>query len=134
MKKICAAGLLITLSLWSVPAQTPQRPQPTQQEPGAEDVVRITTELVQADVVVTDKDDQIIPDLKLSDFDIYDNGKKQDLKFMEFVSVETPRRTEGQAPSTGIAIERDMPGVSAKELKRVMAFVIDDLTIPDADL
>jgi VWFA-related protein len=134
MKKISAACLLITLLLGSVPAQTPQRAQPPQQEPGAEDVVRITTELVQADVVVTDKDDQIIPDLKLSDFDIYDNGKKQDIKFMEFVSVETPRRTEGQAPSTRIAIERDVPGVSARELKRVFAFVIDDLTIPDADL
>ncbi len=134
VKKIYTACLSITLFLASVPAQTPQRPQPPPQGPVAEDVVRITTELVQADVVVTDKNDQIISDLGLSDFEIYDNGKKQDIKFMEFVSVETPRRIEGEPPSIRTAIEPDAAMVSAKELKRVMAFVIDDLTIPDADL
>jgi len=30
-----------------------------------------------------------VSDLKLDDFELYDNGKKQNLKFMEWVSVET---------------------------------------------
>jgi len=97
MKNLSIACLVITLFLGSVPAQKTQLPQSPQQG-GAEDVVRVTTELVQADAVVTDKNDQIVSDLGLDDFEIFDNGKKQDIKFMEFVSVETPRRIEGQAP------------------------------------
>src|SRR6267142_6994846 len=111
--------------------QTPQKPE---QEP-TEDIVRITTELVQTDVVVTDKNDQPISDLKLEDFELYDNGKKQDIKFMEFVSVDSGRRSEGNR--TGVPAGVDLgtsSGLTAKEVGRVMAFVVDDLTIPDADL
>ena len=50
------------------------------------DLRRRATALVQTDVVVTDRNDRILTDLKLSDFEIYEKGKKQDLKFMEFVS------------------------------------------------
>src|SRR5204863_2608845 len=128
MKKALAACLLVAFSLRVVPAQTPQSTQkPTEENP--EDVVRITTSLVQTDVVVTDKNDQIIPDLKLEDFELSDNGKKQDVKFMEFVSVDTGRRSEGTRPSSiPNYVEQTSPGLSVKDLKRVIAFVIDDLT------
>jgi len=134
MKKISAACLSIALLLSLVTAQTPQQPQkPT--EPSPEDVVRITTSLVQTDVVVTDKNDRIIPDLKMEDFELYDNGKKQDLKFMEFVSVETGRRAEGKRPSVPVTVETETTaGLSAKEVKRIVAFVVDDLTIPIQDI
>jgi VWFA-related protein len=134
VKKISAACLSIALLLSLVTAQTPQQPQkPT--EPSPEDVVRITTSLVQTDVVVTDKNDRIIADLKMEDFELYDNGKKQDLKFMEFVSVETGRRAEGRPPSAPVTVETETAaGLSAKEVKRIVAFVVDDLTIPIQDI
>src|SRR6266516_1967740 len=94
MKKIPA--LLIFLALLStIYAQTPQKPQ---EQPAPEDVIRITTSLVQTDLVVTDKNDQVIKDLKLEDFELYENGRKQELKFMEYIDVETGRRTEGTRP------------------------------------
>ncbi len=130
MKKISA--LLIFLALLStICAQTPQKPQ----EP-LEDVIRITTNLVQTDLVVTDKNDQVIKDLKLEDFELYDNGKKQDIKFMEFVGVDTGARLEGSPPPLPRGIQPDLPspGVSAADLKRVMAFVVDDLTIANDDM
>src|SRR6185436_18307003 len=102
-----------------------------------EDIIRISTELVQTDVVVTDKNDRIISDLKLEDFELYDNGKKQDLRFLEFVSVASPRRVEGARPAglPAEAEETGNTGVAARDLKRVVAFVIDDLTmeIPDIE-
>ena len=72
MKKLIAillSSLLITALAFS---QTQQKPQP---EPAPEDVVRITTNLVQTDLVVTDKNDQVIKDLRLEDFELSDNGK-----------------------------------------------------------
>src|SRR5712692_9983108 len=79
-------------ALQVVAGQSPQKPRP---EPESEDVIRITTHLVQTDAVITDKNDQIIPDLKLEDFELYDNGKRQDIKFLEFVSVDTGLRAQG---------------------------------------
>jgi len=127
--------LAVTMTLSVVMAQTPSNPPKPPQEVVPEDIVRITTNLVQTDVVVTDKNDQIIPDLKLEDFELSDNGKKQDVKFMEFVSVDTGRRSEGSRPSSiPNYVEQTRPGLSVRDLKRVIAFVIDDLTLQFQDL
>jgi VWFA-related protein len=105
-----------------------------------DEVVRISSELVQTSVVVTDKNDNLIRDLKLDDFEVYENGKRQDVKFMEFVSVEGERRTEGSRAEGERAgallprnarIEREL---AARDVRRVIAFVVDDLTIPYNDM
>ncbi len=133
MRTILAVDLVLVLFFGLVPGQTPQNPQ---QQVTPEDVVRISTQLVQTDVVVIDKNDQIVSDLKLEDFEVYDNGKRQDLQFMEFVSVAGPGRSEGAglarvAPGVDTSVSRDL---TAKDLKRVMAFVVDDVTIPREDM
>lgn len=137
MSKISAACLAIAVLMRIVVlAQTPQQPQKPKQEAAREDVVRITTELVQTDVVVMDKNDQIVTDLRLEDFEVYDNGKRQDLQFMEFVSVAGPGRVEGTdsariAAGVDTSVPRDL---SAKDVRRVIAFVVDDVTIPAEDM
>ncbi len=88
MKRTIALALSFA-SVFSVAfAQTPSSPPKPPQEIAPEDVIRVTTQLVQTDVVVADKNDKIIKDLKLEDFELFDNGKKQELKFLEFVGVE----------------------------------------------
>ena len=130
-RRFAALSSILVLLATTLAQNTKQPPQPQQEE----DIIRISTQLVQTNVVVVDKNEQIVPDLKLEDFDLYDNGRKQDLKFMEFVSVDSGRRTEGNAPKTvAPRIETESSGIAAKDLKRVIAFVIDDLTIPDADV
>ena len=59
-----AAVVLLTVAVFG--QQTTTTTQKSRED--QEDVIRITTSLVQTDVVVTDKNDQIIPDLKLEDF------------------------------------------------------------------
>lgn len=129
-------ALLLTLAFLSHPAAarqtaTPAAPPPQDDD---DDLVRITSALVQTDVVVTDKNERIVPDLKIEDFELYENGKRQEIKFLEFVSVETGRRVEGANPAAALPetdLKRDM---TAADLKRVIAFVVDDLTIQHADL
>ncbi len=112
-----------------------QNPPKPAQEIAPDDIIRVSTALVQTDVVVTDKNDQMIPDLKMEDFELYDNGKKQELKFMEFVGTEGPRRSEGDRTGLPSYVETPVTnGISAKDLKRVIAFVIDDLNIRIQDL
>jgi VWFA-related protein len=133
MKKIIATVFAIVLLVPSVVLQTPQKP-PSEVAP--EDVVRITTELVQTDVVVTDKNDQVVTDLKMEDFEVYESGKKQDLKFVELVTTDAPtgdsaNRVAKIAPGVDASVARDL---SAKDVRRVMAFVVDDVTIPPEDM
>lgn len=136
MKSVPVRGFAMALFLGIVVlAQTPTPPKPKDDQ---DDVIRITTSLVQTDVVVVDKNDQIIPDIRLDEFEIYDNGRKQEIRFMEYVGVDTPRRLEGKKPGDeAIATQAQSdtaPGATAKDVKRVVAFVIDDLTVPFEDL
>jgi len=134
MIRMVPAFLISVLILSAALGVQKQKPK---EEVSPDDVIRITTNLVQTDVIVTDKNDQIIPDLKLDDFEVYDNGKKQELKFMEFVGVETGRRSEGTKPKNSEIVQAEKetePEPSAGHVKRIMAFVIDDLTIPYTDL
>lgn len=80
MRKALALTLAVIINVCASSAQTSQ-----QSKQGGEDVVRITTQLIRVDAVVTDKNDQVIPDLKLSDFSLYENGKRQELQFIEYV-------------------------------------------------
>jgi VWFA-related protein len=133
--RFISTGLILTLLLTGVIAQTQEKKLPLKQDVSQDDIIRISTSLVQTDVVVTDKNDQIISDLTLQDFEIYDNGKKQEIKFMEFVGVDMGRRSEGSRSGVAAEAERATSvGPSAKDVKRVVAFVIDDLTIPIQDL
>src|ERR1700730_702680 len=132
MRRSIAMLLVLASFAPLVLAQTPPQTQP---EPTPEDVIRITSELVQTDVVVIDKSDQIIKDLSLEDFEVYDNGRRQSLKFMEFVGADSPRRSEGTGTPLPVTVEpATSNGLSARVVKRVIAFVIDDLTMEIGDL
>ena len=133
MKKFITASLFLILVVSPVWLQTP--PQKPEQEIAPEDILRITTSLVQTDVVVVDKEDHVIPDLKLEEFKVTDNGKRQDVRFIEYVTPETAPRMEGNLTIAGKNVETDAGrNLSAGELRRVFAFVVDDLTIPFEDI
>src|SRR5215468_6811348 len=134
MKKLSLTLLLSTLLPAAAIAQTPQRQKNAQ--PAQEDVtVRIGTKLVQIDVGVTDKSDQVVRDLKLDNFELYEDGKKQQLQFIEFVDAQTGRRVrDSHNPQTTTSETPSSPSPTGASLKRVIAFVVDDLTIPKQDM
>jgi len=139
MKHIIASIVLGALALSPLAAQTPSNPQKPPQQVTPEDVLRISSELVQTDVVVTDKNDQIVPDLKLEDFELYEKGRKQNLQFMEFVNndLKAPQPTEALSGSAKIApgVDTSTPReLTARDVRRAIAFVVDDVTIPSEDL
>jgi Ca-activated chloride channel homolog len=60
---------------------TPQDPAPPQQK------LRSVTRTVPLFVTVTDSTGRLVPDLQREDFEVYDNGKKQDLTVFENKSL-----------------------------------------------
>ena len=59
-------------------------PTPTPPE-DKDDSIKISTTLIQIDVTVTDKDGNIVTDLKPEDFEVFENGKKQDITNFSFI-------------------------------------------------
>lgn len=93
------------------------------QKPPDDDVVRITTNLVQIDAVVT-KDGKNVPNLKAADFEIFEDGHKQEITSFAYIS-NVPA-----TPAAGAA-ERDksVPAAPLKpeDPRRTLAIVVDDL-------
>ncbi len=70
--------------------------------PGSEFTLRTTTRLVDVGLVAYDKKGHPVTDLKQSDFEIYDNGRKQEIKYFVQASqtaAPTPAAPAGQAAS-----------------------------------
>lgn len=134
--KAFLASLLLLCVLSQGMAQTqtaPPPPPPVQQPTDQDDVVRITTNLVQIDAVVT-KDGKPVADLKAEDFEIFEDGKRQSITSFAYVS-NTPRTTE---PGSTPAAERDksVPFTPLKrdDTRRTLAIVIDDLGLSAASM
>jgi len=134
--RVFVAALLLS-SLWlSVSGQQPQqspRPpsSPTQPKPSSDenqDVVRITTNLVQVDVVVT-KDGKQITNLKPEDFEIFEDGKPQKITNFSYVSnVSAGASSKASSPSPrdkNAPVIHDV--VHPNDERRTVALIVDDL-------
>ena|SRR2546421_261818 len=83
---VLAHALLVSVAGQS---PSPAAQTPTQKREGApekDDVVRITSNLVQVDAVVTDKKGQPVTDLRPEEFEIYEDGRPQKITNFSFVS------------------------------------------------
>jgi VWFA-related protein len=136
MRRLLTATLLCAQLLSSAFAQKPQSvppiPQattPTQQTELKDDVdvVKITTNLVQFDAVITDLKGQKITDLRPDEVEMVQDGKPQ--KITNFSYVTLARNIEN--PSTLPGVKNAIPGPPVKlkpeEVGRAIALVVDDL-------
>jgi VWFA-related protein len=93
-----------------------------------DDVVKITTSLIQLDVSVTDKKGRVITDLRPEELEVYENGKRQKLSGFSFVSAV--REAEEAAPAGKQENRPVLPGkIKPEQVRRTIALVVDDLTL-----
>ena len=121
--KIIILGLALAISTVSANAQ---RVTPT--PPDDNDVVKISTNLIQVDVTVTDKKGKPITDLGRDEIEVYENGEKQEISNFSFVSGvtgtrETLKAVDKNAPPTPVSPLRP------EQIKRTIALVVDDLSL-----
>src|SRR5437660_6100052 len=140
IRKIAVALLLLAfclpLAIGQQPAQTPnpqsQKPVTPAQNPpevDSQDVVKITTNLVQVDAVVT-KDGKQVTDLKPEDFQLFEDGKPQTITNFSYISnlstvpsnvaVTPPGKDKNGAPVVPATVR-------PHDVRRIIALVIDDL-------
>lgn len=97
-----------------------------------DDVIRITTNLVQVDAVVTKKG-KPVKDLKAEDFEIFEDGKQQIITSFVYVSNDVSNNADAlatPAPSGRDPITpsdpNSPPPIPAEIARRRIAFVVDD--------
>jgi VWFA-related protein len=128
MRRFFFITLFLFLLSISAFAQNPSATPPVADD----ESIKISTNLIQLDVTVTDKDGKIVTDLKPEDFEVYENGKKQDITNFSFVSinpqVKKAENTAQQKNSKGQVVI-PIPPVKLKQeqVRRTYAIVIDDL-------
>src|SRR5690349_18745980 len=111
-----AQGVAPSFAQQSQPSST--KPGPQEQEPKT--AIRVTTELVLANVVVRDKSGNLVRGLKKEDFTLFEDGKKQDISTFDFENVDE-LTTAGAAEATVTGVAEEGPaGVLKKSSAPVM--------------
>jgi VWFA-related protein len=143
-RKIAAAACGSLLLQFGAPSFAQQgQPQPPQAPADAQSQgktsgssIRVTSELVLANVVVRDKKGNLIRDLKKQDFALYEDGKKQDISTFDFENVDqiesagaaektvTGEAAAAAAPAAGVLKKSDAPVLNARD-RRVIVLYFD---------
>jgi VWFA-related protein len=118
-----------------------KRQDPTPQSPPAvrpgQEVVRITTQLVQVDAVVTDKKDKHVEDLTEGDFELLVDGKKQQLTHFSHISLPAVKlEPTAKKKDYLVVAPESMPTrqIAPEEVRRTIAFVVDDMGLSPSSM
>ena len=126
---ICLS-LIISLSLPFLGQQPPNQSSVAipQKHPNDEDVVRITTNLVQIDAVVTDGSGKQVTDLSDQDFEVLEDGRPQKITNISYVAVS---RANSSASTRVVPNDKNSSPVPVRlwpeQVHRTIALVVDDL-------
>jgi len=86
-------------------------------------VVRVSLEVIQVDAVVTDKAGRYVTDLTAGDFEILEDGHRQAITHCSYVPLAAA------SPSTSQAAPAPPRSLRPEDVRRTMAFVVDDLSL-----
>jgi VWFA-related protein len=135
-RKIAAVACASLLLQFGAPAFAQQQPPAdaqAQAKPPSSSI-RVTSELVLANVVVRDKKGNLVRDLKKEDFTLFEDGKKQEISTFDFENVDQ-LETAGAAEKTvtgeaaaagpaGVLKKSDAPAMNARD-RRVIVLYFD---------
>ncbi|MFN7927546.1 MAG: VWA domain-containing protein [Blastocatellia bacterium] len=127
------ALLFCGLVVWS--QSTPPKPKDAPQKQD-DTTIRIETELVQIEVIVTDKAGKPVRDLKREDFEVKEDGKVQDVSYFSIGTINTPARWLPLEPKTKGTAPVPAPATPAPEVRagRYIVLAIDDLHLSFGNL
>jgi VWFA-related protein len=108
-------------------AQKPEAPPP--QEPDDIDVVKITTNLVQIDAVVTDRKGTHVKDLRQEEFEMLEDGKPQKITDFSYIRLNgtADSAAKRSSESGGPAAPEPPKRLRREDVRRTVAIVVDDL-------
>lgn len=120
------AAMLFSFACVALAQRTPA-PSPTVEPEAPEDVIRISSKLVLVDALVVDKENNQVKNLTKDDFELYQDGERQEITSFSYVDGTAVRR-EAKAAKNDKPVKPEeraalVPGGSRG---RIITFVIDD--------
>jgi VWFA-related protein len=131
MKRLVFSTSLICIgSVFALAQQSsPTPPVPEDQ------VVKISTNLIQIDATVTDKAGKVVTDLKPEEFEVFENGEKQKISNLSFISKIVGGSTVGANSGNPASTVPDVaPPLDKNSVRRTVAIVVDDLNLSFASI
>src|SRR3989440_12539086 len=122
--------LACSLALALVGVAAGRQQQRLASPPANEEVVRVTTNLVQVDAVVTDRDGKQVTDLRPEDFEIFEDGHPQQITPFAYINATQPApdvTASAAAPATRANETLAPPTpLDPHRAHRTLALVVDD--------
>jgi VWFA-related protein len=132
MTKLSAPLLLILtilcLVIFAYPQSSSKKAKQEQDQS-----VQLQTELIQVHAVVTNKQGQVIRDLKKDDFEIFENKNRQVISFFSVDSVGAINSSDSSGNSSGLG-PNGPTGLSSRKPARTVVLYIDTLHMSIASL
>jgi VWFA-related protein len=126
MKYTAALLAFVLVCLTATRAQNPRK----EDAPQADDRVIVTTNLVQVDAVVTDKQGRQITDLRPDDFEIVEGGQVRPIVGFSYVPLSSKLTKSAEKSNPAPAIRRATPpqihALRPENVSRAIAIVVDD--------
>lgn len=101
-------------------------PKQKSQQRDEDEVVRITTNLVQVDAVITDSNGKPVTDLKPGEVQIYEDGKLRKITNFSYIA-DSGGRASAAAPSPMTGATPPPFTLTPEDVRRTIALVVDDL-------
>ena len=127
--QLVSSGMAQQMGPPPTPKPAPQKPAP--QAPDDVDVVKITTNLVQVDAVVTDRNGKHITDLRPEEVEMLEDGKPQPISDFSYIRISRTAQPTAAAPKPNTTPITGPPSrpLRREEVQRTIALIIDDLTM-----
>lgn len=110
-----------------------QQTSPT--PPADEPVVRISTDLIQVDVTVTDKNGKVVTGLTAADFELFENGERQPISNFAFISRMAGGAVANQSSQQPGAGPINSPQqMRSSAVRNTISIVVDDLNMSFASI
>ncbi len=111
-----------------------QEQKDKEQKKQDEPLLRLETELVQIDVVVADKQGKLVRDLKREDFELFEDGKKQEIT--HFAAGDATQPARWLAVEKKKSSEKSGDGATTVEIRagRYIVIAVDDFHLAPANL
>ena len=119
-----AGAVAVTLFTAGGRAQQQQPPADDKTPPQA--VFRAGINFVRVDVIVSDKNGANIGDLKMSDFEITEDGKPQTVESFKFIKLDGGAAPGPDGPPRAIRTDADEESEAARDDVRLFAVFLDD--------
>jgi VWFA-related protein len=129
MRRHLLLTVILCAEVFAFGQQSTPPPKPPPQQPESDEVVRITTNLVQVDAVITDKDGKLVTDLEPEDVEIFEDGRKQKITHFSYnaTTTEQPVKETSSKPADKNAPPVPPARLRPEDVRRTIALVVDDL-------